>query len=229
MLIAEDLLLLLTDDETGKLSVSTTEIDIALGGANLVELTLAGRVDVAGPDEMVKEGRVVVRDGSSTGDPVLDAALAYLRDHEGKKPESVVTPLSKKLRRELYDRLGQKGVLRHSEGRILGIFPSHRWPAKDSAHERSVRERITGALVQGVTPDERTAALISLLNALKAVHKVVDPRQHAVRKADLNARAKEIAEGSWGSAAVRKAIEAMMAGIMVATIAAATAASAAGS
>ena len=36
MLIAEDLLLLLTDDETGKLAASTTLVDIALGGALLV-------------------------------------------------------------------------------------------------------------------------------------------------------------------------------------------------
>ncbi len=48
MLLAEDLLLLLTDDDTGKLAASRTEVDLALGGALLVELALMDRVDVAG-------------------------------------------------------------------------------------------------------------------------------------------------------------------------------------
>jgi hypothetical protein len=36
MLLVEDLLLLLTDDETGKLAAPSTEVDVALGGALLV-------------------------------------------------------------------------------------------------------------------------------------------------------------------------------------------------
>lgn len=38
MLIAEDLLLLLTDDRTGKLLAPSTPVDIALGGAVMIEL-----------------------------------------------------------------------------------------------------------------------------------------------------------------------------------------------
>jgi hypothetical protein len=38
MLIASDLLLLLTDDETGKLLAPPSQLDIALGGALLLEL-----------------------------------------------------------------------------------------------------------------------------------------------------------------------------------------------
>ena len=56
MLLAEDLLLLLTDDDNGKLTASSTEVDVALGGALLVELTLRQRVDVAAPDERVRAG-----------------------------------------------------------------------------------------------------------------------------------------------------------------------------
>ena len=68
MLIAEDLLLLLTDDDTGELAASSTEADVALGGALLVELALTERVDVAGAHKRVREGRLVVRDASPTGD-----------------------------------------------------------------------------------------------------------------------------------------------------------------
>lgn len=86
MLLAEDLLLLLTDDDTGKLAAST-EVDVALGGALLVELALMDRVDVARAHDRVREGRLVVRDANPTGDGLLDEALAIVEEQkEGKKP-----------------------------------------------------------------------------------------------------------------------------------------------
>jgi hypothetical protein len=43
LLLAEDLLLLLTDDR-GRLSAPSAEVDVLLVGANLVELALMGKV-----------------------------------------------------------------------------------------------------------------------------------------------------------------------------------------
>jgi len=51
MLLAEDLLLLVTDDATGRLAVSGEPADAGLGGANLLELTLLGKVDISGPQD----------------------------------------------------------------------------------------------------------------------------------------------------------------------------------
>jgi len=217
MLLAEDLLLLLTDDDTGKLAASGTEVDVALGGALLVELTLMQRVDVAGPDERVREGRLVVRDRDPTGDGLLDEALTIVGQKEGKKPQSVVARLGKRVRGRLYERLVEGGVLRVEDDRILGIFPTHRWPAKDAAHESSVRAGLVSALRAGATAEARTGALISLLLALRAVHKAVDPGSVGLSKKELNANAKRIAEGDWAAKAVRQAIDSMIAAIIAAT------------
>src|SRR3954469_17595339 len=113
MLLAEDLLLLLTDDRTGRLVMSAAEVDAALGGAQLIDLGLAGRVDI---DE---RKRLVVRDGSATGDPLLDRALAVVSEKQGKKPSAVVAPLGKKLREELYARLTDCGILRARHDKVL--------------------------------------------------------------------------------------------------------------
>jgi hypothetical protein len=129
MLLAEDLLLVLTDDDAGKLAASSTNVDLALGGALLVELALMDRVDVAGAEERVREGRLVIRDTNPTGDGLLDEALAIVEHKEGKKPKSVVARLGKGVRVRLYDRLTKAGVLRAEEDRVLGIFPTHRWLA----------------------------------------------------------------------------------------------------
>ena len=224
MLLAEDLLLLVTDDASGRLSVPGVQADAGLGGANLVELTLLGKVDVAGEQDPGKPGRIIVRDPSPPGDEVLDTALQTLVARQGSKPSAVIRPLGKNLRPVLYQRLAASGVLRSGHGRALGIFPTRTWPTQDPSHEAEMRQLVTQALVQPSAPDERTAALIALLHALKCEHKVVDPRPYQLSRRQLRVRAAEIAQGNWASEAVRKAIDEMMAAVAAAS-AAATAAS----
>ncbi|HEX5287526.1 MAG TPA: GPP34 family phosphoprotein [Streptosporangiaceae bacterium] len=227
MLLAEDLLLLVTDDASGRLAVPGVQADAGLGGANLVELTLLGKVDLAGEQDPGKRGRIIVRDPSPPGDDVLDAALQTLSARQGSKPSGVIRPLGKNLRPVLYQRLVASGVLRAGHARALGIFPTRTWPTQDPGHEAEVRQLVTQALVQPSAPDERTAALIALLHALKCEHKVVDPRPYQLSRRQLRARAAEIAQGNWASEAVRKAIDEMMAAVAAASAAAvaATAAS----
>jgi len=228
MLLAEDLLLLVTDDASGRLSAPVAPLDAGLGGANLVELTLLNKVGLSGEQDQGKPGRIIVRDPSPAGDAVLDAALETVIAHQGQKPSTVIRPLSKNLRPTLYQRLADSGVVRAERGKIFGVFPSHRWPAQDASHEAEVRRLMTQALVQQEAAHTRTAALIALVHAVGCEDKVVDPRQYGLSRRELRARAEEIAKGNWASEAVRKAIKEMMAAVMAATTAAAIAATGAG-
>ena len=223
MLLAEDLLLLVTDDASGRLSAPAEQVDAGLGGANLVELTLQNKVDLSGEQDPGKRGRIIVRDPSPAGDAVLDAALEILLARQGRRPSAVIGPLSKNLRGTLYQRLADRGVVRAERGRIFGVFPVRRWPAQDASDEAEVRRLMTQALVQHEAPDTRTAALITLVHAVGCVDKIVDARQHGLSKRQLRARAKKISEGNWASAAVRKAIEDMMAAVIVTITATGTA------
>src|SRR5215469_5028343 len=204
MLLAEDLLLLVTDDASGRLSAPAERVDAGLGGANLVELTLRNKVDLTGEQDPGRRGRIIVRDRSPAGDAVLDAALEILVARQGKKPSTLIKPLSKNLRRTLYQRLADRGVV-----------PVRRWPAEDASEEAEVRRLMTQALVQQEAPDTRTAALIALAHAVGCVDKIVDRRQHGLSKRQLRTRAAEIAKGNWASEVVRKAIEEMMAAVIV--------------
>ena len=96
----------------------------------------------------------------------------------------------------------------------LGIFPVHRWPAARAEHEERMRAQLTQVLVQGTTPDSRTAALISLLHALKSEHRIVNPKEHGLTRKELRARAEELSPGGWASEAVLEAIEAVMAAVI---------------
>ena len=212
MLLAEELLLLALDPRTGKNRVSN--IEKGLAGAVLLELALLDRVRVTEKGEQVRAGRLVLRSGPAPEHPALTTGLEVLTSREGRKPQHVLDALAKRLRERLADGMLETGVLRREWRKTLGLFPSQRLFAQDTAGRPADRERFRAAL-DGATPDERTAAIISLVSALNAVTTVFDVHdRRAARR-----RAKEIAQGNWAAAAVRKAVEAVYAATTAAVVA----------
>jgi hypothetical protein len=217
MLIAEDVLLLATDDATGKSTISALQLDPALAGAVLIELVVAGRVNLLGEG---RQAKVVVTDGTPLGDPVLDVALRSLIDKGPLKPVQAIRLLAKGLRARLNDLLEQRGILRRESGKVLGLFPTTRWPARDSGPEQDVRALVVGVLLNGQEPDGRTAAVISVLTAADMLKTVVQRPDIKAAKA----RGTDIGEGNWAGDSIRKVIQetqaAMTAAVMVSTTAA---------
>ncbi|MFE5308543.1 GPP34 family phosphoprotein [Isoptericola sp. NPDC056573] len=219
MIIAEDLLLLAYDDATGRPTLERTQLDYRLAGALLVELALMGRVDVTssgGADldgRRVPAGRVVARDASPTGHPALDHALALVRTLP-RAPKSLIAPLAKGLREPLLAGLAARGVLRREDETVLWIFPTTSWPAADASHETRLRATCCEVLLGLRDPDARTAALLATANGTPLVRRLVAPEDR--RRAE--ARAKELAAGSWASTAVKKAVDEMQTAVMVAVM-----------
>jgi hypothetical protein len=221
-LIAEDLVLLLLDDESGKLR-NATHLDTGIGGALLVELALAGNVEVVEAEGRWSRARVVPTDAPVPSDPTLRDALAAVQEKR-RTAQDLVGRLGRKRREPLLARLEGDGILRREEGRVLGLFPTTRWPAVDSSHEADVRRALGDALLRGMQPDQRTAALVALLQALDLVHRVLDTEGMSAR--EVKKRAKEIAEGDWAAKAVKDAVTAAQAAITTAIVASTTAAAA---
>lgn len=205
-------MLLLLDDESGKAVVDSTKLPRVLAGAVLLELALDDVVALDTDGSQVKKGRLAVRTAAVPSDPLLADAVRRVAHAKPMKPEAAIEKLSKGIRETLLGRVVDHGWVREERGKILGLFPAKRWPAVDDSHERQIRTELRSALVDGLTPTPRTAALISLLAAVDAVPKIVpDVDKRQVRK-----RAKEISEGEWAGKAVRKAVEAVNAAVMVA-------------
>jgi Golgi phosphoprotein 3 (GPP34) len=223
MLLAENLLLLVTDEASGRLCVPTDQLDPALAGANLVQLTMMGRVDLSGEGSEGSAGRLIVCDSSPAGDEVLDAALRIVLARAGRRPSAAFRPLGRDLRRTLYERLAAAGAVRAERARVLGVFPVRRWPAQDAGHAAEVRRLVTRALVQQAAPDLSSAALIALVHALRCEHKIVDPRLSGLPRRQLRARAEQIAQSSWTSPALRQMIDATTAAVKAAKAASASA------
>jgi hypothetical protein len=237
MLILEDYLLLTLDDETGKAVVDASYREQVAAGALLVELALLGRADLAGDGDGGRVGRIVVRDPTPTGEALLDEALDVVRAREGSRPKAVVAPLAKlRPAARAVASLADRGVLRREDGRVLGIFPTTRWPAADSRHEDAVRRDLWRVLVDGGVPDDRTAALVAVLSATGQAGRVLAAGGDrgapvvadggsgwtAARRRAVDRRAKEIARTSWGSEAVRAYVAEVGAAIAVGAAVAAT-------
>jgi Golgi phosphoprotein 3 GPP34 len=219
-LIAEDLLLLLLDDEKG--TIQTAYPQTALGGGVLIELALTGAVEVEERSGIWRSTKVRPVAEQVPEDEVLRAAYDLVAEKE-RGAQDLVERLGRGLQKQLAQRLADREILERHEGRVLGLFPRTRWPAADTTHEQEVRRALTAALVQGVTPDERTGALIALLHAIDKAHKVVDHDGMPAR--EVKRRARAISEGAWAAKAVRDAINASVAAVAAATTAATVAAS----
>jgi hypothetical protein len=223
-LIAEDLLLLMLDDDSGRLE-GATYLDTGIGGAVLVELAMADLVEVVRGSGMWARAKVVATAAAPPSDPLLAEALEVVRTKE-RSANDLVTRLGRRRREVLLERLQQRGILEEREDRVLGVIPRRRWPTVDSTHETDVRRRLGDVLVRGVRPDPHTAALVSILSALDLAHKLVDREGLSAR--EVRKRARAVADGDWAAKAVKDSIQASQAAITAAVMASTTAATAGG-
>ncbi|WDZ86092.1 GOLPH3/VPS74 family protein [Micromonospora cathayae] len=203
-------LVLLAYDDQGVNRLGTPNLDQGLGGALLLELALAGRVEVT-------DGRLAVADPTPTGQPLLDEALVRIRtESRPRRPQDWITRLGRGLREQVLDELVAAGVLRREAGRVLGVFPRTRFPSRTGAEpvvETEARQRMRTAVTTDGPVDPRTAALIGLTRALDLHRKVFRdlPKEQVAR------RIAEIGAGDWASAATRRAVQETQMAIITAT------------
>jgi hypothetical protein len=171
----EELLLLMLDDETGRLQERAAPSgDYALAGAVLAELALAGRVDT-------DTTRLWVTDPTPTGDELQDRVLAQLAAvKETRDSRHWIETLgadADEYRDLLFTRLVAKGVLRRVEGRFLWVFPERRYPAVSGKEEREVKARLLGVLFNDEIPEPRDSLLIGLCRAAGLFSLILAPHQ----------------------------------------------------
>jgi hypothetical protein len=176
--LAEELLLLAYDDQTGKATGSRIGLDLGMAAAVLVDLALAGRIHYS-------DGNLVVSDPTPIGDPIADAVLARACADGPHTPAQWVQRLRHGLRDRVLADLVSRGVIRDVDETQLGYIHVHRYPVVDRAYETDIRRRLAEALITGAVPDERTAALATLLTASRmepALRLPPEEQAHAHRR-----------------------------------------------
>ena len=223
-LIAEDLLLLLLDEESGKVAASDSA-EVALGGAVLAELAILGAVTVDERTSRFRSPKVRV-----TGPVPEDRVLADAMDLVGEKQRTAQDLVGQARQGPGQDPRrpdGRPGHPRASRVPAARHAPAHPLARRrQQPTRRRCAESVARVVVQGTTPDARTGALVAVLSAIDRTHKVVD--HEGMSRREVKKRAKEVAEGAWAATAVRDAIQATNAAV-VAAVAASGAAVAASS
>jgi hypothetical protein len=159
--LAEELLLLALDDETGKATGSRIGLDLGMAAAVLVELALAGRI-------VYVDRTIMVRDATPTGVSLIDEVLARVAAEPSNTPASWLQRLRHGLRDRALADLCARGVVRDvDETTMAGFVHLHRYPTVDPTVEADIRARLNRALTSDEMPDERTAALATLVAAAR--------------------------------------------------------------
>ena len=172
--IAEEVLLLSVDDETGVfLHGPEVHVELALGGAVLMDLALVNRIDTD-PE------RLFLVDASPTGDDLLDEVLARVAASETeRRTEDWLIDLREEaatLRGRLIERLVDRGILERVEDRVLGLFTNRRYPVVDDRADREVRRRIVNALFSDEIPEPRDVMIVDLVVACDLLETLIHPR-----------------------------------------------------
>ncbi|GAB47239.1 GOLPH3/VPS74 family protein [Mobilicoccus pelagius] len=223
MIIAEELLLLLTRDD-GRPESAFTQDTYGYAAANLADLVLAERITL---DER-KDPRVTVVDPTPVGHPALDAALARLTEKSGKKISGLVQDGKVAARDEVVRALADAGVVGVEPKRMLGLV-AEKHPVRDTAAERALRERLR-AVLHGATATPGEATLLAVLQGLGVVRKVLAEESSGMSRREVKARIETATttapEGEVVGEAVVRAIQSMNAAIVTAAIIPATTAGA---
>lgn len=194
--LPEAVMLLLFNPRNGTIVGEGTSLLYTLGGAMLAELAIRAHVRL---DDGQRRALAV---GDAPEDPLLRGAWSLVIDIGTRSRESTL------------DSLVARGEIRRYPRRILGLIPSHALEDGGTGARERLLVAVKAALMDGLEPDNRTAAIIALLSAsgnLAAMHADIP------WSGDIYTRGKEFERGEWGASAASDVIVATLVSQVVGT------------
>ena len=162
--LAEELLLITLDDQSGKMldSIKPFAFDIAVAASLIMDLTLIGKIDT-------DPTKLFLVSASPTGNPILDETLAEIVSEKSSLSTSDwLSRLAKKsdtLSDQIIEMLVAKGILKVAEKKLLWVLKTRAYPATSGIEEAEVRTRIMHLLNSDDIPSPSDALLIGLLQS----------------------------------------------------------------
>ncbi|MCD8483529.1 MAG: GPP34 family phosphoprotein [Verrucomicrobia bacterium] len=135
----EELLLLVLDDETGKIRpLADFAMEYALAGAQLAQMWFAGLVHIEKETVQIAQGNF----GESPLEEKLLAGISKLERNDLDSTLSFLAHHASEIERNGLQQLVRKGILRECESRFLWVFATRRYPVMDGRSEEEVIQRI---------------------------------------------------------------------------------------
>ncbi len=182
MNIAEELLLLLMDEQVGEYTaVADRTLGYALTGAALIELDMRHRIDVSADV-------LTATDPTPLGDDLLDPVLADIVEVSrggSQRPEFWVRRIaqsSEELRAGALAGLAAQGMVEADESGFFFLSrlasQSRRHVAAQSQQVGETRSRILEVIFTDVIPDSRDIVIISLAHACGIFQSILSPDEY---------------------------------------------------
>ncbi|MFI6207487.1 GPP34 family phosphoprotein [Streptomyces sp. NPDC051041] len=200
--IGEQVVLLTLDEETGILREAPLRVSLAVSAAALLELGFSGHLTE-------RDGSLVVAGASTPVGPAAAAMAEHMRSHPEETPREWLLAVREQALGMAYRGLWEKGLVRRQGRRVLGVFGSVKYPVTGLPELVALRGRLAAVLAQDQNPDERTAALITVLH--HAGLQAVLPRDSGGRAPEYRLAA--IAEGQGPAAALGDTIRTTVAAL----------------
>ncbi len=191
--LPEELLLVLLNEESGYFhQVPGWNLNCAVAGSALAELSLMGRIDT-------DLESLILLDGSETGNPLLDPILLEIaseeEQHDARYWVERLAPRSESIIIEVLDELVERQILDYHTGEFY-TFSKHRRSGETAPVEgytvgEFVKSRLTTIIFTDVIPDPRDVIITGLVNACDVFHVMfpvdeeVEERIQLVSKMDL--------------------------------------------
>ncbi|WP_209561062.1 GPP34 family phosphoprotein [Frigoribacterium sp. PvP032] len=208
-LLAEDVLVLLFDPESGTIRAEGTPLLHTLAGAVLTELALGGAVTVDEHGSGLRGRLVHAVEGREPADPLLATTWQRLAE----KPtdlRSLLLEIGPRLRGPVIDRVVERGTLRRESRKTLGFIPTTALVDGGTGRRDELLALVRPVLLDDQEPSPRSGALAALLSAsgaLPALHRDL-PWSGA-----LYTRGQQLQRGEWGAAATGEAVAASAAAV----------------
>lgn len=189
--LAEDIILLLLDDDTGKLaSIDLMTLNYAMAGAVLMDLALRNKID----NDLES---LIVADSTPTGLQMLDTYLDKISsENKENNTRYWLTELSnygEDIVDSALNMLVEKKILKTEEKKILWVIGTRVYPMIDDKEEKEVKRRIVDLLMSDEIPTPQDVVLVSLMDTCSLFTTILSSKEverlssriEQIRKLDL--------------------------------------------
>ena len=173
--IAEEVVLLqLHDDDGTFINVTDWSHRYAMGGAILMELAEAGRID----SDLKK---LYATRNEPIGQKIADEVLTEISNFSERRSirywVEFVSERADEIRSEAIDGLLHKGIIEQQDTHFLWVFRSRRYPVIDGRAEKEAKLRLYELLFSDNVPSPRDVILLCLVHATGILNALVPANQ----------------------------------------------------
>ncbi len=181
--LSEELLLLAVHDDKGSVILSSTALlPYGIASAILLDLNYADKIEF-------KDEKLILKSFTPTGIDFLDDILVVIKNedksHRIRWWIKKLSANNSKVFDQIFEKLVAGGILKREKHNFMFMIDFFRYPTLNPIPELETRDKIHKSVLMGIKPEEKLAALISLMYFCGLVKEVFPSEQRKKAKKNI--------------------------------------------